>query len=343
MDAKSCSINPNPSWGVPTQPSIQLTTYDNLSVAYRILRTLIRPLRPRLVSPGKPLPAGSPKLSPPATKCTIRERQVAGIYLYKFIANSTQPVSAEMRKGSASHHIFYFAGGGFQSPPSSEHWKFCTEICTQLRDLYEITLVSYPLAPNSPASESLPALRNWLRFTVSEAALKGTNMTLMGDSAGGNIALSLGFWWASNVSNHNARSSIKSIFVISPVTNLRNENQSITEANKHDPVLTVKLTSDVGKQWASNMPLDHADVSPIFSDPSLFKKADIRVHGVVGTHDVLAPDAIKFREACNQSGVVGEWLEWKGQMHCFPLAFPYALPEGKRGKEWVLAVLRRNA
>jgi acetyl esterase/lipase len=324
-----------------TYPSIKVTSYDDLSVLYKVLRTVIRPFRPRLVKPGKPLPLGSPKLSPPHAKCATSERQVEGIFLHDFLPTSPSP-SSSLQNRSGRHHLFYFAGGGFQSPPSSDHWKFCAELAVQLNDLYDVTVVSYPLAPNSPAPQSLPALRNWLRTTVSDAASNDCSVTLMGDSSGGTIALSLGIWCASNISEHTLRSTLKNIFVISPATDLRNENAAIVEADKHDPVLSIRLTSELGKTWAGSMPLDHQEVSPIFSDLNLCRLADVKVHGVVGTHDVLAPDALKFRDACNQAGVVGEWLEWRGQMHCFPLAFAYGLKEGKQGKDWILDVLRRN-
>ena len=319
-------------------PSIQVTAREDLSIFYRILRTCIRPFRPRLVSPGKPLPAGSPRLSPPSTKCTIREQQSEGLYLYDFTADA----DTSHQKTSTLHRLYYFCGGSFQSPPSSDHWKFCTELCLQLKDVYQITLVSYPLAPKSPAAESLPVLQKWLRSAMSEAAVNKHDITLMGDSSGGNIALSLGFWWAS-VSKNTDGSKLKNIFAISPTTDLRNANPDIKQADKHDPVLTVNSSLDGHKKWAGAMPLDDPNLSPIFFDPNLLRLHNVKVHGVVGTHDVLAPDALKFREACSKAGVVGEWLEWKRQMHCFPLAFHYGLREGKAGKDWIVDVLRRNA
>ena len=321
--------------------SIQVTPRDDLSLLYRLLRTFIRPFRPRLASPGKPIPAGSPKLSPPSTKCTVRERLSGGLYLYDFMADSSSCTTTEETRLSKIHHLFYFAGGGFQSP-TSDHWKFCTALCMQLVNVYHIILVSYPLAPNSPAPQSLPMLHKWLRSTAADAAVNDYGVTLMGDSSGGNIALSLGFWWASNVLDPTARSTLKNLFAICPATDLRNENPDIAECARHDPVLTVKMSSDVGKAWAGSLPLDNPEVSPIFSNPDLLRQSGIKVHGVVGTHDILAPDAIKFREACRDAGVAGEWLQWKGQMHCFPFTFAYGLKEGRESKDWIVDVLRRN-
>lgn len=90
---------------------------------------------------------------------------------------------------------------------------------------------------------------------MSEAAVNKNNITLMGDSSGGNIALSLGFWWASSASKHTDGSKLKNILAISPATDLRNINSDIKEADKHDPVLTIKSSLDGHKKWAGAMPL----------------------------------------------------------------------------------------
>jgi hypothetical protein len=104
----------------------------------------------------------------------------------------------------------------------------------------------------------------------------------------------------------------------------------------------------------------HPEVSPNLSPRiSSLKAANIKVHGIVGTADVLAPDALVFKELCEKYGVQGEWLVWNGrsissgsrsnlltmyldQMHCFPLAWVYGLSEGKVGKDWILDVLKRH-
>ena len=79
---------------------------------------------------------------------------------------------------------------------SKNYWKFCASICSELWDAYSVSIfsiVSYPLAPNSPASESLPALRNLLDKIIKDAEKHKESITLVGDSAGGNVALSLAF------------------------------------------------------------------------------------------------------------------------------------------------------
>jgi acetyl esterase/lipase len=232
--------------------SLTVTTRSDLSVLYGILRTVIRPLRPRLVKPGKPLPAGSPKLNPPRNISGIKEHESSnGLYLYTFSSPTSNPHPVR-----AKHNIFYFAGGGFQSPPSSEHWKTCRELGTKLAEYgYAVTLVSYPLAPHTPAPESLPILRTWLREVCDVASRNGESVTLAGDSAGGNVVLNLGLWWADEAVKGGLANPVKQILAVSPATDLRNENAGIKEADARDPVLSVGLTTDVGKGKEPVVPL----------------------------------------------------------------------------------------
>ena len=365
--------------------SIKVTTRSDLSLLYNVLRTIIRPLRPRLVKPGKPAPPGSQKLSPPEKRgCKVIESRRETIWEYTF-RHSSQPgsqgdrplhdgvarVIEERKPASKKHRVYYFCGGGFQSPPSNEHWRFITQVTKDLAESQgqhrevQITVVSHPLAPASPAAEALPVLRKWLASALVDANLAGDSVTLLGDSSGGNIALSLGFWAVENYkapstsrSEHNGLPLV-SVFVISPAVDLRNVNPEISEADRHDPVLTVGLTSQVARAWTGNvesrgsvpgkpvaMEMSDPTVSPLLQSEQMFsllRERGVSVHGVVGTQDVLAPDALELMRKCERVGVRGKWLVWDGQMHCFPLAGGgeiVGLREGKEGRRWVDEVLR---
>lgn len=60
------------------------------------------------------------------------------------------------------------------------------------------------------------------------------------------------------------------------------------------------------------------EVSPNLSPHvSRLKEVGIKVHGVVGTADVLAPDALVFKAMCEKYGIVGDWLVWQGILQDF--------------------------
>ncbi|ETS84609.1 hypothetical protein PFICI_02634 [Pestalotiopsis fici W106-1] len=338
---------------------VTVQTETELSLLYRILRTVIKPLRPRLVKPSKKTqPAGSPRLlSRPRSKrkFNIRERRHpdSGIWLYDY-----EPQAPPNIKIKAPSTIYYFAGGGFQSPPSREHWTFLGELAAGLTLDHHVTLVSYPLAPASPASESLPALQKLMAPVFAEAAKKGDKITLMGDSAGGNVAASLAFWWAEHVASRSGdyrlKATLQNLVVVSPAVDLRNTNPAMHgDLDRLDPLLGAAYTGAVAEAWLAAPPehphldsvAEDPNVSPLLHEPAAFQRlADlgVRVHGVYGTNDVLAPDTELFRHKCEENGVRGRWLVWVGQMHCFPLAGAYGMREGKKAIDWLVQVLKSD-
>ncbi|KAF3019272.1 hypothetical protein E8E14_006392 [Neopestalotiopsis sp. 37M] len=349
----------NPATGTPNGGSaekhVAVQTETDLSLLYRVLRTVIKPFRPRLVKPSKKShPDGSPRLlNRPRSKrkFNIRERRHpdSGIWLYDY-----EPQAPPNIKIKAPSTIYYFAGGGFQSTPSREHWTFLGELAAGLTLDHHVTLVSYPLAPMSPASQSLPALRKLMAPIFAEAAKHGDKITLMGDSAGGNVAASLALWWADHVASrgdYRLKATLQNLVVVSPAVDLRNSNPAMKDVDRLDPLLGEAYTGAVAQAWLA-APDEHPhldssaedpNLSPLLHEPATFKKlADmgVYVHGVYGTNDVLAPDAELFRQKCEANGVKGRWLVWVGQMHCFPLAGAYGMREGKKAIEWLIEVLK---
>ena len=323
----------------------------NRSIPAAFLHTLIKPFRPRIIKPGKPLPGGSQKLEVPSSiqaDYEVTESSIEDVWTYSVSPKRRDENSAPIKD---ANRLLYFAGGSFQAPPSKDHWKFLGQLSTELYPMYSFTMVSYPLAPNTTASSSLAILGQFLRKALDQAADDGVSMTLAGDSSGANIAISMALKSVPAYDANGGRSRptasiqtpLKAILAISPAVDMRNTNPDIPEANKHDPVLTRDYIEKTAGIWAGGLPRHDPDISPLLADLRPLKDAGIKVHGVFGTFDVLAPDAILFRKKLEEATVEGEWLEWEKQMHCFPLAFHYGLPESVRAKEWIVDVLKRSA
>lgn len=376
--------------------SIKITTRDDLSLLYRFVRTVIKPLRPKLATSTNQQPGGSIRLIPPQkSDLEITESQVESIWQYTYQTKSSSS-SLQGHASHPTHHIYYFNGGGFQMRPSNQHRVFVRRLS---RDLYRrshtqaqnrpeplITLVSYPLAPHSPAHKSLPILQKWLSATLNNAAQSGDTVSLMGDSSGGNLALSLGFWASDNYKapssiadsdpeprskesapSHGrptASSPLVSIIAICPAVDLRNVNPEIKQVDRLDPVLTAKLTGDVAQIWSSGSSSkttsdskpDNAhlwsvhdpQLSPLLNSEDSFRglaNKGIDIHGVIGTFDVLSPDAKLFMRKCEKYGVRGQWLVWEGQMHCFPLTAGKGMRgirEGREALKWLEDVIMEH-
>lgn len=303
-----------------------------------LVQQFIRPFNTTIAKSRSVRPAGSQKLhasSNAKKKLDIREYVVEEMYLYDLIPKKAagDPETAKKKK-----RIYYLAGGAWQMTPSSQHWALVTELATQLPDTI-VTLVSYPLAPNSPAPVAFPQIMKLYRTLMASAQAANEEVILVGDSAGGNIILGI---VASDLLAEPEAPCPKALLVISPSTDMRRGNKDIAAVEKHDPILRVPFIKDSAKTWCGDWDASDTRVSPLLADIAPIARRGIKIHGITGLYDILSPDGILFREKCNEHNIQGEWLEWDKQMHDFPLTFHYKLPEGVASKEWILDVLRRS-
>jgi acetyl esterase/lipase len=322
----------------------------------RSLQHFLKPLRPHIAKRRKTQPAGSQKLSPPdkvTKQCRVTEKQVDGIWLYELVSLEQVKTTDE----GPVRRVYYFAGGGWQMPPSRNHWSLVAELSHRLPDTI-FTVVSYPLAPKSPASESLPQLRKLYNTIMTDPATANDRIVFSGDSAGGNLSIALVMWALTEMAEGKASDRAPDAIVgICPSTDLRHLDPKIEATAHDDPMFTVEFIQSTAKAWADGQvdtpsltptgpegykawSMSDPRVTPALANVSLLTRYKVKVHGITGTRDVLAPEAMAFRDRCAEMGVEGQWLEWEGQMHCFPLTFAYGLKEAKDAVTWLVGIFK---
>lgn len=324
-----------------SESKIKVTKRTDRSAYMFALEHLIKPFNTSIIKPKKAFPPGSNQLIPykNATKrCEVSERKVEDIYIYDMSPKAKSAATNGSGDIKSKKRIYYFCGGAWQMPPSSQHWGMCAEMAHQLRDS-QVSVVSYPLAPNSPAPVAFPSLMRMYKRLLEDAEKVGERVVFVGDSSGGNIVLCLVL--AALAEDANAKCPV-AVMVISPSSDLRETNPDIKKVEQHDPILRLPFTLENANKWRGEWAADDPHVTPLLADVELFAKRNVQVHGVVAGYDLLSPDAILFRDKCARAGVQGEWLEWDKQMHVFPLAWSYGLPESVEAKDWILDVLRRS-
>lgn len=320
-----------------SRQSIHVTRRTDHSLYMVLIQLLLRRISGKLLSfsPKDEYPAGSPQLDPhkKAKKhCDIHERQVEGIWVYDLVLKGR---SAE--KGYQKH-MYYWAGGGWHSPASSDHWALIAELARAVPDM-AVSLVSYPLAPNSPAPLAFPEMQKLYDTLLRDAQLSSKRVIFAGDSAGGNIVLALTI---DALARDPDATVPTALLAISPSTDLTRSNPDIEVVAKHDPLLKVSFINDTATQWRGQWDAKDPRVSPLYADLTALARSGVKVHGVVGGYDILGPDAVLFREKCNDAGVQGEWLDWDKQIHVFPLMWAYRIPEGVQAKDWIVNLLART-
>ncbi|TID22883.1 hypothetical protein E6O75_ATG02057 [Venturia nashicola] len=321
--------------------TIHVTHRHDASMVTRIFHKLIRPFGHKLAAAKKEFPAGSPRLSPPSSIkkiSDVHERKVDEIWIYDLRLQKPPPVSTEKQK--TLHRIYYFAGGGWQMPPSPSHWKFFQAMLQSLPDT-TITVVSYPLAPNSPAPIAIPQLLKLYNTLLTESNERHETVTLAGDSAGGNIVLCLPL----QALRYNANAPRPySIMGICPSANMKRGYPELQQIEKVDPILRIPFIEKTAREWKGEWDDSDPRVSPIRADLGLLQRAGIKVDGVTGGYDLLAHDGVQFRERLREASVEGEWLQWDKMMHCWPLAKTYGIiPESEEAFRWIVWVLKMRA
>jgi acetyl esterase/lipase len=324
----------------PSEPSIHVTNRHDASIVTRSIYKLIRPFGHKLAEAKKQYPAGSPQLSPPSaiTKISdVQERKVDDIWIYDL--RLKKPPVVEKEKQEKLHRVYYFAGGGWQTPPTPSHWKFLQAMLQGLPDT-TITVVSYPLAPNSPAPVAIPQLLKLYHTLLTESNINDETVTLAGDSAGGNLVLCLPL--EALRFNPDAPRPY-SIMAICPSANMHRDYPGLAEIEKVDPILRIAFIEKTAREWQGEWDDSDPRVSPIRADLGLLQRAGIKVDGVTGGYDLLAHDGVQFREKLSEARVEGEWLQWDKMMHCWPLAKTYRIfPESEEAFQWIVKILRRR-
>ncbi|KAL2673931.1 hypothetical protein Neosp_012376 [[Neocosmospora] mangrovei] len=349
----------------PPQGTITVYERNERYLMTRVVQAVIKPFRPALVKAGKIATEDSTRINAPKAalkRCNVEERQIEGLWVYDLTAKPTGKDTGKAREGYR-RRIIYFAGGGWQMPPSNQHWSFCAEMVSRMPDT-KITLVSIPLAPKDPVSVAFPQIEKTYKVLLREAARAVEAVVVAGDSSGGNIALAVATWTL-RTSQGQDLAPPTAILAICPTTDLRHEHPDIKTVDKVDPVLTFSCINSTARTWCpepkglsqagDDSRPDHNEkglrtdwsfedprVSPIQADLGVLARNYVKVHGITASRDVLGPEAVAFRDKCNKEGIRGEWLAWDGQMHCFPLAFKYGLKESKEAMDFVVDVLQRS-
>jgi acetyl esterase/lipase len=318
--------------------TIRHTQRDERTFLMSVVQFLVRRMRNHIGNREPNHEDGSIRLSPAKSKlgsCTLHERTVCDIHVYDYVPLN-KPEKAPKRR------IYYLAGGSWQEPPSGQHYQICARMATEMPDSI-ISIMSPPLAPNNPAPNSFAWILQAYRALMAEAEAAGERVILVGDSSGANIALSIVLEaLREDAEQSQTNPHAVAIMVLCPSTDLTRNNPDIEKIAPSDPLLTPKIIKGTAKAWHADWDPADRRVSPINGDISLLAKQGVRVHGITGGCDILSPDGIIFRERCAEVGVVGEWVHWEKQMHCFILTLPYGLFEAKEATQWMIEVLRKE-
>lgn len=208
--------------------------------------------------------------------------------------------------------IFYCHGGGFYTGSLEYARTLTTKLA--LSSSMELLSFNYRLAPENPAPAALEdALTVWNHLMFLGYGAK--NIIVAGDSAGGNLALSLGLRL-----KEDGRMLPRGFVLFSPWTNLTLQGKSIVEKSDVDPILTLEYLQDARISYvptgsSDEKVFENPYVSPIFGNYKGFPPIYIQV----GSNEVLLNDSTDLKKHLNSQKVDVKLDLYKGMWHVFQM------------------------
>eukprot|EP01018_Ginkgo_biloba_P014023 Gb_18570 [translate_table: standard] len=288
----------------------------------------------KVYSDGTIVRTDDPTLTVPSLRPSDEDRRVASKDVV-LDANNGLWVRLYLPSQRKTHLpvIVYFHGGGFClfSPASLLSHRFCLKWAASLGAI--IVSVNYRLAPEHrlPAAyDDASAVLDWLRAQSMEKSRDGedmdpwlnshadfTNVYLMGDSAGGNIAHHVAMW----ASRHKGRQqlSIRGMILVQPF--FGGEERTESEIRYSESTnLSLQATDSA---WRVALPIggnrDHHFCNPFSStaSPVLAHASPPRIVVAIGGRDLLRDRQLQYCRALMKCGKEIQVLELEEEDHGF--------------------------
>lgn len=174
----------------------------------------------------------------------------------------------------------------------------------------DVLCFNYRLAPEHPypaAPEDSMKAWNYLMLLGYGAR----DVILTGDSAGGNLALSLMLRL-----KQEGRLLPRGLVLMSPWTDLTSSGESFLEKAELDPVLTNAYIDSMIKAYAPGEELTDPRISPLFGDFTGFPPVYIQV----GENEILLSDSARLHQAFVEANVPVRMDIFPGMWHVFQMS-----------------------
>ncbi|MDG4910050.1 alpha/beta hydrolase fold domain-containing protein [Mesorhizobium sp. WSM4898] len=204
--------------------------------------------------------------------------------------------------------LLFFHGGGYCSGSITSHRRMVTEAGRAMR--MRTLAVGYRRAPEHPfPAQHEDALAAW-RF-LAEQGIAPDRIVVGGDSAGGNLSLSL-------VGRLRAAGERLPgcLWLVSPWTDLSMSGTTLSAKDAIDPIIHRAYLEELAGAYVPHG-VDRRDplISPLFADLTGFPPMLIQV----GSAESLLSDATRLAEAAGMADVEARLEIWPHMIHAWPV------------------------
>ena len=232
------------------------------------------------------------------------------------------PVWTVRPRGGTGSTAVYLHGGAYTAGIAPQHWT----LIGRLADAgVRVEVPLYGLAPPHTHRDAYPFLRRlWAEVVAEEPA---GDLVLAGDSAGGGLALGL----ARQLVADGDRGADR-LVLLSPWLDLTLSNPRMPEYERRDPWLATAGLHEAARAWAGGDDPTAPRLSPMNGKLDGLPPTVL----LVGTREIVLPDAEAFAAAAAAAGVEVDLLVADGAVHVYPLV---PAPEGAEGIRAVVAAV----
>lgn len=238
----------------------------------------------------------------PAVKFTVPVRRLSRAPMPTFVLNEQETMQPA---------IIYLPGGAFLEAPMKEQWEYANRLAETTGA--RVFVAVYPSLPQHSFKAAYQAVHQL--YQQIYAHTPATDITILGDSAGGNLAAGFCEYLAVHDEPQPGH-----LVLISPWLDLDLTNPTISQYEEHDVTLSIKGLRRIARLWAGET--DHADyrLSPLNGPIDGLRKVMV----VAGTREVMYPDCASFVRKLREANVPVEFEVGRNLFHIYPI---YSLPE----------------
>lgn len=225
--------------------------------------------------------------------------------------------------------ILYCHGGGY-STGSSLYARTLTSKLAASTSM-DVLSFDYRLAPEHPypaAAEDAMQVWNYLMLLGYGAR----DIIVAGDSAGGNLALSLTLKLKAQ-----GRLLPRGLVLMSPWTDLTSSGKSHASKAEIDPVLNASYLEEMIHNYADGQELTDPLISPLFGNYEGFPPIYIQV----GSNEILLDDSVMLYKKLLKANVSVKLDMFKGMWHVFQMSpFKTAYEAMDKNAEFIYDICR---
>ena len=249
----------------------------------------------------------------------IRQEFIAGI----------KTVIVEPRNLRNDKIILYFHGGGYSEELILFQWDMAVDIAKKTGS--PVYLVDYGLVPQftfpAPVEQGLAVYLELL------GSFSADQIVFMGDSAGGGLALGL----AGKLRDDQVELPAQ-LVLISPWLDVEGDNPDMPAIDPLDKMLSLEGLQNGGLNYVNG---DEAELDNPYASPLLLEGLGELPPTIlfIGTHEILFPDAVLFRDKAMQQGMDLTYVEVEGGFHVWLGAPAWLVPESAWSRRQVASFI----